>query len=207
MNAVTFDRWQSICKACGIAARLQDYRRVVRGWSSRGRRYHTPKHLEACLREFDGVRSLALYPGEVEMALWFHDAVYSTWRSDNEARSAELAGEIMRSGGAQSPSIQRVKATILATRHQEDAPNEDAALVVDIDLSILGQAEDVYQEFERNIRREYWWVPRRRYVAGRCLILKSFLQRSTIYHFDEFRTRYEAIARLNLTAAITRLEG
>jgi hypothetical protein len=112
MNIANLDRWQAVCKVCGFAGRLQDYRRVIRAWSSRGRRYHTLKHLEACLQEFDAVRHLALHPGEVELALWFHDAVYSTWRSDNEARSVELAGEIMVSGGAQSPIIQRVKAAM-----------------------------------------------------------------------------------------------
>jgi predicted metal-dependent HD superfamily phosphohydrolase len=164
-------------------------------------------HLEACLRKFDQVRDLAVNAGEVELGLWFHDAVYRTWRSDNEARSAALAAEIMGRGGAESGSIERVNAAIMATRHQGMEPNGDAALVVDIDLSILGQPEDAYQEFERNVRREYWWVPRRRYVAGRCSILESFLNRPSIYRYPEFQRRYEAAARVNLAAAIARLKG
>ncbi len=141
----------------------------------------------------------------MELALWFHDVVYSTRRSDNELRSAELAAEIMGSGGAASAAIERVKASIMATRHQEEAPNEDAALVVDVDLSILGQPDDVYEEFERNVRREYWWVPRRKFVAGRCAILESFLKRQAIYQHAEFKKRYEEPARRNLEAAIARL--
>jgi LuxR family transcriptional regulator, maltose regulon positive regulatory protein len=34
MNEVSFERWQSACKSSGFQGRLQDYRRVVRGWSS-----------------------------------------------------------------------------------------------------------------------------------------------------------------------------
>jgi predicted metal-dependent HD superfamily phosphohydrolase len=207
MSLVTLERWQAVCKTCGFAGRPQEYRRVIRGWSSWGRRYHTFGHLEACLKEFDAARHLATYPGEVELALWFHDVVYSTRRSDNEARSAELAREIMAIGRAPAIAIERVKAAIMATRHQEEPLTEDATLVVDVDLSILGQPPDVYEEFERNVRREYWWVPRRRFVAARRAILESFFKRPSIYGHAEFKTRYESAARVNLEAAIARLKS
>jgi predicted metal-dependent HD superfamily phosphohydrolase len=164
-------------------------------------------HLEACLKEFDQVRDLAVNASEVELALWFHDVVYRTWRSDNEARSATLSAEIMGRGGAESGAIERVNAAIMATRHQGREPNGDAALVVDVDLSILGQPEETYQEFERKVRREYWWVPRRRYVAGRCAILESFLNRASIYRYPEFQRRCEVAARGNLDSAIARLRA
>jgi predicted metal-dependent HD superfamily phosphohydrolase len=207
MILATLERWQGVCKACGFEGASRDYGRVIRGWSSWGRHYHTMGHLEACLKEFDQVRDLAVNASEVELALWFHDVVYRTWVSNTEVRSAALAAEIMGRGGAESAAVERVNAAIMATQHQGPEPNGDAALVVDIDLSILGTPEDVYQEFERNVRREYWWVPRRRYVAGRCAILESFLKRTSIYRYPEFQRRYEAAARLNLTAAIARLKG
>jgi predicted metal-dependent HD superfamily phosphohydrolase len=203
----TLERWQAACAACGFAGTPRGYGRLIRGWSSWGRRYHTLGHLEACLEEFDRARNLAVRPGEVELALWFHDAVYRTRAADNEARSAVLAAEIMSGARAQSAVIDRVTAAIMATRHQGNEPSGDAALVVDIDLSILGQPEDVYLEFESNVRREYWWVPRRKFAAGRCAILESFLKRPAIYRFDEFRTRYEAAARANLASAIAKLQS
>ena len=203
----TLERWQLVCRACGVEDAPWDYRRVMKGWSSWGRHYHTAAHLEACLQEFDQVRDLALHISEVELALWFHDVVYIPWRSDNEARSAALAAGMMTAGGADSAAIHRVVTSIMATRHQDRAPNGDAALVVDIDLSILGRPEDVYQEFERNVRREYWWVSRRKFAAGRCAILESFLKRPSIYRFPEFQRRYEVPARLNLAAAMARLKA
>jgi predicted metal-dependent HD superfamily phosphohydrolase len=201
----TIERWQTACKTCGCAGAAEDYCLVIRGWSSWGRRYHTRGHLEACLGEFDQARDLALNASEVELALWLHDVVYRTWRSDNEARSATLAVEIMSHGGASSAAVHRVVTSILATRHQGREPNGDAALVADIDLSILGQPEETYLEFEQNVRREYWWMPRRRYVAARCAKLESFLKRTSIYRYPEFQRRYETAARVNLALAITRL--
>ena len=96
---------------------------------------------------------------------------------------------------------------ILDTRHVEDELGGDTVLVVDIDLAILGQSADLYAGFERAIRREYWWVPRARYVAGRSAVLERFLARSSIYQHDVFYERYEHRARQNLTAELARLVG
>jgi predicted metal-dependent HD superfamily phosphohydrolase len=95
-----------------------------------------------------------------------------------------------------------VRRLVLATAHTADRLTGDAALVVDIDLSILGQSQPLYDRFERNVRREYWWVPRRRFVAARRGILQSFLERSSIYCWPQFRERYEAAARANLARVI-----
>jgi predicted metal-dependent HD superfamily phosphohydrolase len=79
--------------------------------------------------------------------------------------------------------------------------------VVDIDLSILGKPSTIYDEFEKNVRREYWWVPRRRFVEARCGILKSFLARPFIYHWPHFRQKYESAARANMERALKALSS
>src|SRR5262249_13851841 len=134
-------------------------------WRSWGRHYHTLEHLAACLRELDEASGLARAPAEVELALWFHDAIYRSYRSDNETRSADWAERFLKHHGANADAAGRVREYVLVTRHAIEPAPGDAALVVDIDLSILGQAESVYAEFERNVRREYWWVRWRRYAA------------------------------------------
>jgi predicted metal-dependent HD superfamily phosphohydrolase len=203
----TLERWAAVCAACGVRAEAGVYRAVLRSWRSWGRHYHTLAHLQACLQEFERVRALAKQADEVELALWFHDAVYRSWRSDNEARSAQWAVRVMRAGGAAADRVERVSRCILATRHAEPGLQGDAALIVDIDLAILGREAGVYRVFEGAVRREYWWVPRRRYAAARCAILESFLRRASIYHFPVFRERYEARARMNLQATIAALSA
>jgi predicted metal-dependent HD superfamily phosphohydrolase len=91
---------------------------------------------------------------------------------------------------------------VMATAHLGADFAGDAALTVDIDLSILGQPTDVYDAFERNVRKEYWWVPKRRYCAARIRVLRSFLDREAIFHWPLFRERYESLARTNLGRAI-----
>jgi predicted metal-dependent HD superfamily phosphohydrolase len=100
---------------------------------------------------------------------------------------------------------ERVHGLVMATAHMAGELSGDAALVVDIDLSILGKPARIYDEFERNVRREYWWVPRARFAAARCAILRSFLARPAIYSVASIRDRYEAAARTNLGRALKAL--
>lgn len=188
----------------GVAPDESDYRRVRRAWSGMSRHYHTLAHLDACLGELDEARALAVRSGEVELALWFHDAVYRSWRRDNERQSAELAARILRAASIES--VERIRQMVLATMHRDEDLGGDTALVVDIDLSILGQTPEVYAQFERAIRREYWWVSRARYVAGRSAVLRKFLGRSSIYQHDLFYDRYESQARANIAAALDQLD-
>jgi predicted metal-dependent HD superfamily phosphohydrolase len=203
LGLVNFERWSRACMDVGVAPQERDYRRVRRAWSSLGRHYHTLTHLSACLHEFDAVRELAIRPAEVELSLWLHDAVYRSWRRDNEERSAEMANDLFRA--APIECVERIRQMIRDTRHREDELGGDTALVVDVDLSILGQSPGVYDAFERAIRREYWWVPRSRYQAARGAVLERFLLRSSIYQTDRFYETYEKPARDNLARALAAL--
>jgi predicted metal-dependent HD superfamily phosphohydrolase len=206
-GVATLDRWRALGRDLNAALDDRMYRKLIGAWSARSRHYHSLSHLEACLREFDAFRSCASQPGEVEMALWFHDAVYRTYSNRNEARSAEWAMEYLAERGVQSASVNRIRDYILATQHAAGDLVGDAALVVDIDLSILGQSFELYEAFERNVRKEYWWVSKRRYARGRTAVLQSFLSRPVIYATAALRERYEATARTNLRWAIDRLSG
>jgi hypothetical protein len=83
----------------------------------------------------------------------------------------------------------------------------DADLLIDIDLSILGQPPERFRDYEQAIRAEYAWVPEATFVQKRREILAGFLERPAIYHAEWSRTRYESIARANLLASLARLRA
>jgi predicted metal-dependent HD superfamily phosphohydrolase len=178
---------------------------LVTAYSEPHRHYHTAGHIDDCLARLDEAAAIADSPAEVELALWFHDAVYKPASAKNEQKSAEWARKFLQSVGAAEDRCARVFRYVMATRHDADAPEGDATVVVDIDLSILGRAPEVYDQFEQNVRKEYKRVPWPLYRRKRIEILKSFLARRTIYHTDHFRRRYEEQARDNLRAAIESL--
>jgi predicted metal-dependent HD superfamily phosphohydrolase len=200
-------RWNRLMTALELPESGESFDRLVNAYSQKHRHYHTCAHIDHCLHELDGAPGLAREPAEVELALWFHDAIYDPYASDNEAKSADLACELLTRGGASSERVERVRSHILATRHDAPAALDDSKLVVDIDLSILGVAEDAYARFEINVREEYRWVPGPLFRRKRAEILESFLARPAIYSMALFRDRYEIPARRNLTNAIAALRG
>lgn len=162
------------------------------------RHYHTLQHLEECCAAFDLLRGQAARPGEIELALWFHDAVYYPTRRDNEALSAELAATCLRDAGACESAIGRIESMILATRHHQANDDGDCATLLDVDLAILGAAPARFAEYERQIRAEYAHVPGDAYRVGRGKVLAGFLARPRLYLTDLFFECYELQARRNL---------
>jgi predicted metal-dependent HD superfamily phosphohydrolase len=171
------------------------------------RAYHTAEHIRDCLAQFDPSRHTALRPDEVEAAIWFHDAVYLPGATDNEDRSAGLARTTLADAGAPRDVAQRIAELVLATQHLAIPGEPDAALLCDIDLSILGRTPEVFDEFERRIRQEYAWVPEPVYRGARAEILAGFLRRRSIFQTGFFRDRYEAPARTNLARILQELGG
>lgn len=171
------------------------------------RHYHNFQHIADCLEQFSLVRSLATDPLAVELAIWFHDAVYDTRAGDNEERSAELASSWLRPVALQTTLVDSVCQLVLATKAHKAGSHPDAALLVDVDLSILGQAEEKFWDYERKIREEYAWVESGLFAVKRAEILENFLNRPQLYQTDLFRTRLERQARTNLQTSIKRLRG
>ncbi len=182
---------------------LQD--QLIAAYQEPQRHYHSLQHLSECLAHFAAVRGQAQHPGEVALALWFHDAVYDVKGSANERQSADWAVRELQAAGAGAAVLSRVERLIMATQHgaAEPAAGEpDQQLLVDIDLSILGAAPERFAEYDRQVRAEYAWVPGIVYRMKRKAVLQSFLARPRIYGTAHFRERCEAQARRNLAAAV-----
>lgn len=166
------------------------------------RHYHTLQHLQECLAHFEQARAAAAHPHEVEMALWFHDAIYEVRGSDNEQRSADWARDVLRSAGVADEAVARVHALIMATLHTAVPTGQDEQLLIDIDLSILGAEAERFAEYEDQIRREYAFVPGWLFKRKRRAILATFLDRPRLYSTDLFHDALEQRARANLRQAI-----
>ncbi len=202
------NRWAAFWEKLGAQGdAAQVYAPLVAHYGEPHRAYHNLAHIHHCLEEFDGARHLASDENSVEMAIWFHDAIYDSRAKDNEERSAEAAIRVVNEAGLSAAFAQRVDNLILATKHIAPPNDPDAALLVDVDLSILGQPRKRFAGYERQVRREYDWVEEQAFAAGRGAILKSFLERERIFSTEYFRERYETRARENLKWSIGRLRG
>jgi len=172
------------------------------------RHYHTWEHIGECLDVLGWARPLAQDPAAVEMALWFHDAVYEPRGVDNEERSACLAREAAGAMGLSEELGRRVAALIQDTRIGSPGAasrGADSRLITDVDLSILGRPRGRYRRYEAAIRREYARVPLEEFRRRRGELLGDLLSRPRLYATELFRDRYEARARENLRWSLGRL--
>ncbi len=189
--------------ACAGPARAPDVDRLMDAWGGPGRAYHNRDHLSACLAVLDRYRHLADRPELVELALWYHDAVYDPRRADNEEASADWAVRDLKRAGLAADDVLRVRAMVMATRHVKDEGlDNDTQLMLDIDLSILAAAEPVFDAYEQAIRQEYRHVPEQVFGAKRVEVLKRFAERERIFHLI---SEFEGPARENLVRSVAKL--
>ena len=205
MNIMNQDRWQALMNRLQFDANKQTFDELDKAYTQPHRRYHTTEHISAMLRHVDRVNDLLEQPSLVELAIWFHDAIYAPFSSTNEADSAVWAVKFLNDNGALANDADVVSDLIMATLHNSKVSNNDQALLVDIDLSILGTEPNVYQQFEKDIRFEYKRVPYFLYKKKRKEILKGFLDRTSVYQTAFFIDQYEVRARNNMKRALQQL--
>lgn len=195
--------WQRACGDLGWQGDSTALReQLLARYAEPHRKYHTRQHLAECIALLEPALHLAQHPAEVEMALWFHDAVYETRQHDNEAQSAAWAQRALLAAGVCADSAARVHELVMATCHTALPATADAQLLVDIDLAILGAPPVRFAEYERQIRLEYGFVPGWLFRRKRRAVLRSFALRAPIYHTAHFRERCETQARQNLRLAL-----
>jgi predicted metal-dependent HD superfamily phosphohydrolase len=182
------------------------FNQLVAAYSEPHRHYHTLQHLRECLAHFDAAASLARHPGEVELALWFHDAIHDARRQDNEERSAEWAARSVRAAGCEPAIADRVRSLVLATAGHAASDDPDTALLLDVDLAILGTTAARFAEYGRQVRAEYAHVPEPDFRAGRASVLAGFLARPRLYLTEPFHAALEQRARDNLAGALAALK-
>lgn len=115
------------------------------------RHYHTLHHVMACLEALDSIREEIDDPALVELALWFHDAIYlpagTPTPSYNEERSALLAAAASGSMGLSDKidCVHLKQAIFCTSPHLTYIAKErsDYQIVHDLDIWVLGGSWEV----------------------------------------------------------------
>lgn len=200
------EKWRVLWERAGGGGTVKyAYGRLCERYAEKHRHYHALAHVQHCLETFDALRDEAENPDAVEMALWFHDAVYDPHRKDNEAQSAELATVVLDVGGFPSPFIGAVHDLVMATAPGFAPVSADQAVLLDCDLAILGASPEAFDEYERQIRREYAGLAPMVFAAGRSALIHRMLDRPTIFRTQAMRLVYEPHARANMARSLERL--
>ncbi len=193
----TSDRFSGLVTRLGGTASPEIFEKLRAAWSAEARHYHDLEHLADCLYELDTTGANDI----VELALWYHDAIYVAGAPDNEERSARLLLEDARTLHIPSTTAEAAATCIRATAHLDGSPptTPAAELTVDIDLAILGRSPLRFMDFEYAVAEEYAAVPAPLFFRARRKLLESLLARPAIYRTPALRSRYESTARSNIT--------
>lgn len=178
---------------------------IALAYSHKNRQYHNLFNLENMYSELQCVQHTISDWDTVLFALFYHDAVYSTTKKDNEEKSSKMAISRLREIGYDTVKTSFCHELIMATKQHNFSSVNDINLFTDADLSILGKPWAEYEAYCLNVRKEYSIYPDLLYNPGRKKALQHFLEMEHIFKTPHFKDRFEAQARKNITQEIDRL--
>lgn len=168
------------------------------------RHYHGQSHIDALLALLATKRKDFHHPDAVEIAIWFHDAIYRPGAPDNERASAALMRESL-GHLIDADLVAMADVMILATETHRLPPDlapdvlADAALFLDFDMAILGAEPAIYDRYAEGVRLEFSpVVGEAAYRAGRADFLARTLAAGTSLFHTEWGRRLDAVARANM---------
>ncbi|WP_149867285.1 HD domain-containing protein [Solirubrum puertoriconensis] len=204
-------RWQqTVAPLLPTAAGEAAWRYVLGAYAGPDRHYHALAHLATMFAVLDAHPEKASDAAVLELAVWFHDAVYDSLRHDNEARSAEAALQYLQGSRLSAEQLARLDYLIRRTQHHaRTEPNDglDTALLLDADLWILGAEPAQYAAYARQVRQEYNLVPKLLYRPGRAKVLRHLLEAPQLYRTRYAQQQRDAAARRNLAAELQAWEN
>jgi predicted metal-dependent HD superfamily phosphohydrolase len=204
--------WVRLLERFGVspAAAYPPFDELVAAYSSPERHYHNLEHLGEMFRVVGRLAGHAEDLPAIQLAVWFHDAVYDPRANENEARSAELAARMLAPLAVPNDTVEKVQRLVRSTAHlapEDSVPDSDTAVLLDADLAILGASEERYRRYAAHIRSEYAFVRDADYRTGRSALLRRFLARPRIYITRPMFEEGEARARANLANELRELDG
>ena len=175
-------------------------------YSQPHRRYHTARHVRDCLETYDSAVPVLGINDAVEMALWFHDAVYIIGQTDNELSSAALFRSLTEDHLPNDFNEQVVR-LIMATRHNQAPAAADEQFATDVDLAGLAKPWDAFINDTQLLRQENRATDDETFRENVRGFFERLLARPSIYATAYFEVKSEAIARGNIERLLAELDS
>lgn len=152
---------------------------VISAYSANGRHYHNIEHLAHCMQELNWYAANAENANQKTLfdlcvALMGHDYFYGVaGEKSDEQLSADFVKLNFISMGNRAYEL------VLATEHGKDSQDDadDAIVMRCIDLAILGQDWSVYEQYTKNVRKEYEKYSDVEYAQGRSKVLEGLREK------------------------------
>ena len=177
---------------------------LVAAYTAPGRHYHNLTHIEDCLGALARVDNLLAAEREILVersgcTMSFTTRPGWTTRSSAPGWLKRMSARI---------SVAEVGRLIRLTRTHQVLPDDRlGAILISIDLSILGAEPSRYDAYAAAIRQEFIHVRDTDYRAGRARVLGQFAARPVIFPDASFAATYDRRARENLARELASLSA
>ena len=203
-NKHIYQDWLALTQLTDNAVSIACFNEVEKQYTQASRHYHTLAHVANLLDQIKRSQYSKTEKQLLAHAALFHDVIYVSSAKDNEYQSAQFTATWLEKLGIDKPHQQAITQLIIATAtHTSDDPLTQVFL--DMDLSILGASQGVYQQYCNAIRKEYKNIPWLLYKRGRKRFLQDTLKRTHIFLTKEYQDLYEKQARMNIQEEVNSL--
>uniref|UniRef100_A0A6B2LIX7 HD domain-containing protein n=1 Tax=Arcella intermedia TaxID=1963864 RepID=A0A6B2LIX7_9EUKA len=183
---------------------------VTNHYQENWRFYHNLNHIQELYMFYDQYQTKLNNKECIELAIWFHDVIYTPSQNNNEEMSAELYRTFCDEARPPTDLHQPVHDYILSTKAHKvtsDCADRDLKYFLDFDLAVLGKDLQDYMLYAEQIRQEYLPVyPEPKYTQGRIKVLGK-LKEGGLFLTPEFQQLYENKAIQNITHEMNLLQS
>lgn len=175
---------------------------LLAAWDRPG--YHDLLHLTEVLDRLDQLSAggADFDRPAVDLAAWFHDAVYAG-ADDDEEESARWAERAL----PESYAVEVARLVRMTVEHRPDGSDANACALSDADLAILAAPHDRYDVYVAGVRADFAHVPEAEFAAGRRAVLQDLADRPRLFRTPQAVDLWEAPARANLARELSASGG
>jgi predicted metal-dependent HD superfamily phosphohydrolase len=179
---------------------------LLAAYADPARGYHDTRHLTEVLSRLAEIadHGTTYDRTPVQLAAWFHDAVYDGER-DAEERSATWAEDSLSPLTDAAVVTETARLVRLTETHRPADDDVNGCALSDADLGILAAPAARYAEYVTAVRTEYSHLPDEVFVKGRRDVLTDLLTKPHLFHTAYGREAWEDAARANVEAELARL--
>ena len=173
---------------------------LLAAWDRPG--YHDLLHLTEVLDRLDALAAggADFDRPVVDLAAWFHDAVYAG-ADDDEERSAQWAERALPA----SYAAEVARLVRMTAHHRPDDSDANACALSDADLAILAAPRERYDTYADGVRADFAHIADADFRAGRKAVLTDLADKPRLFHTAQAVDLWEDAARANLAREIAEL--
>ena len=182
---------------------------ILNNYTKKWKYYHNLNHIFSFIDLYQKYNNLIdKEKNEFLLSIFFHDIIYIPSRRDNEKQSIKIFEEFYQEIKPINLNKEKVVKLIIETENHlsnKEYNSNDINLFLDMDMQII--AQDHWEDYENNIRKEYCFMDYDNYKIKRKEFLEKLEKKEKIFRTKTFFDEFEEKARNNIKNIIKTLNN